>query len=102
MRYFEKGVKKDYIFHAGGFGDAGPFVGVELHRIELLVEIVVFLDRRLRAARPTVAGGVKIPSCGGLKFPCSRIFTIFRGNAENVATMAVQAARDDLNLLEVR
>ena len=44
--------RQHHIFHAGGLGDAGPLVGVEFHRVELLVEGVVLLDRRLRPARP--------------------------------------------------
>ena len=35
---------EDDVFHAGVFGDFDPLVGVELHRVESLVEVIVFLD----------------------------------------------------------
>jgi hypothetical protein len=39
-----------HIFHARRFGDGDPLVGVEFDRVELLVERIVFVDRKLRGA----------------------------------------------------
>jgi len=42
----------DEVLRAGGFGHPDPLLGVERSRVEALVELVVFLDRHLRATRP--------------------------------------------------
>ena len=44
--------REDDVLHAGRLGDGHPLVGVELHGVEALVEVVVLLHRRLASARP--------------------------------------------------
>jgi len=44
---------KHYVFHAGVLGHLHPQVGIELDRVELLVEIVINLDRNVSLAAPS-------------------------------------------------
>ena len=42
--------REDHVFHAGRPGEGHPFLGVEFDRVELLIEVVVDLDRDLALA----------------------------------------------------
>ena len=56
----------DDVFHAGILGQAHPFLGVELHRVELAGELLVLGDGHLGfLEEPFAVVGVAVPLAGG-------------------------------------
>ena len=81
---------EDHVFHAGGFGDGGPVIGVEIGGIELIGEFRVFPDGDLfvpldpfAAAEDGVEAEVDEHAKAGLAPPGDAGFVLFRGFGES-------------------